>query len=36
LTELAERFNQQAKDLELQTASAAAAISGPNLPLSRA
>ena len=35
LIELAQRFDQQARELELQTASATAAVSGPNLPLPR-
>jgi len=35
LTELAQRFDQQAWELELQTASTTAAISGPHLPLPR-
>ena len=35
LTELAQHFDQQARDLETQTASAPAAIGVPNLPLPR-
>jgi hypothetical protein len=35
LTELAQRFDQQARDLQTQTASTTATIGGPNLPQSR-
>ena len=36
LTELAQRFDQQARDLETQTASATVSIGGPNLRPPRA